>query len=917
MSCVHVTDEVIGRDEELAALAAFLDERRPGEGPSALVCQGEAGIGKSTLWLAGVAAARGRGLRVLSSRPAEAERALVHAALGDLFDGVLDEVLPELTAPRRRALEIALLVDDPAGRAVDPRAVGVAVRSALQRLARDDFVVLAIDDVQWLDASSANALAFALRRLEGADILLLLTRRVGEGADSSIIEEAVEANRIGRVRVGPLSLGAIHQLLHGRLARTFGRPTLLRVHEVSGGNPFYALELGRAAGAAAGDPTQPLLVPALLEELVRARLAGFSDSTRAALALASAHARLSPAQLGAAGVGEDALDPAFAEQVVELVDGAVHFTHPLLASVLYQGLVPGERRRVHRLLAQVVDEPLARARHLALATERPDPEIAASLERAAEAASVQGAPTVAAELGEHALRLTPADAVDELNRRSIAAARSRVAAGDVERGRLLARELLARARPGAERADALMLVGDEAEDVRAAIALFREALDEAAEHPALQVLIRQRLSLYVRFTEGLEAAEDHARVSVQLAERLDDDELRAVALAGLAKIRFNAGKPDALQLAERGAAFARVCARPKASVDAAFGLAHVLVWSFQLRRARAVLEDIQRDWGDRDERTTAEALWYLALVELRAGRLSLAAEYAEQSKELRAQYEHDEPEAPQPYFGVALVAAHRGQLDLARAAAEQGCRLAGAQGMMLAGLVGTRGLVEQWSGDAPAAVEHFAAAEKTAADAGWAEPALYWWRADYVEALLQLGSLDEAVALLDVWETDARRLDRAWVLVETTRCRGLVAAARGETDASQSLLVAASVGHEDVGDPFGRARALLALGIVRLNARQKREAREAMEAALAGFCELEASGWAEKARAELARIGGRTRIDGLTPAETRVADLVGRGHTNAEVAHTLFLAERTVASHLTHIYAKLGVRSRTELARRL
>jgi DNA-binding NarL/FixJ family response regulator len=131
------------------------------------------------------------------------------------------------------------------------------------------------------------------------------------------------------------------------------------------------------------------------------------------------------------------------------------------------------------------------------------------------------------------------------------------------------------------------------------------------------------------------------------------------------------------------------------------------------------------------------------------------------------------------------------------------------------------------------------------------------------------------------------------------------------------LLEQAVAKHEEVGDPFGRVRALLALGVVRRRARQKRAAQEAIEAALAGFEELGAATWVDKARAELGRIGGRRREDGLTSAESRVAALVAEGRTNKEVAATLFLAERTVASHLTHIYAKLGVRSRTELARRL
>jgi DNA-binding CsgD family transcriptional regulator len=150
-----------------------------------------------------------------------------------------------------------------------------------------------------------------------------------------------------------------------------------------------------------------------------------------------------------------------------------------------------------------------------------------------------------------------------------------------------------------------------------------------------------------------------------------------------------------------------------------------------------------------------------------------------------------------------------------------------------------------------------------------------------------------------------------------TRCRGQIAAAEGAVDRAASLLEQAVAQHELVGDPYGRARALLALGIVRRRARKKRSSRDAVEAALAGFEDLGARMWVDTARGELVRIGGRTREEGLTTAEKRVAALVAAGRTNREVAAELFLGERTVASHLTHIYAKLGVRSRTELARKV
>src|SRR6188508_996332 len=187
---------MIGRDAELDSVNAFLD--RVLEGPTALVLEGTAGIGKSTIWSAGVEAARERGMCVLVSRPAELDRGLAHAGLGDVFDKVLEQVLPELSPPRRRALEVALLLED-ASRDSDPRTLGVAVRSALEALAARTSVVLAVDDVQWLDPSSASVLTFALRRMGGQPVHVLLARRTGEGGPPSGLESAFEADRIERL----------------------------------------------------------------------------------------------------------------------------------------------------------------------------------------------------------------------------------------------------------------------------------------------------------------------------------------------------------------------------------------------------------------------------------------------------------------------------------------------------------------------------------------------------------------------------------------------------------------------------------------------------------------------------------------------------------------------------------------------
>ena len=910
---------IVGREEELGVLEALLDTRRAAHGLTAVALEGEAGIGKSTLWREAVAAARARELRVLTARPAETESNFAHAGLGDLLDGVLPEVLPALTPPQRRALEVTLLVADETGTPADPRALGVAVRSALQPLAENG-LVLAIDDLQWLDAPSARALAFAVRRLQQARLLLIWTRRLEVRRTPSPLEEALDADLVHRVTVGSLSVGALHRIVVSRFGKGLPRPTLLRLHEVSGGNPFYALELARALDSEddGRDPTQPLPVPDRLEGLLAARLAAFTGATRDALVLAAADPRLTPGQLQAAGIDPAALDPAVAERVVDVADGAVRFTHPLLASVLYQGLAPGERRQAHRRLAEVAKESLARARHLALSADEPDSELAAELELAATTAADNGTPIVAAELGEHALRLTPPDELVDAERRVAEAARAHLAAGEPARAQALAAELLAHSSPGAARARALVLKADiETGDIQQTITLLRQALDEAEGEPALQAGIHRALSLSLRFTSGLRAAERHARAAVALADELDDDALRASARASLALIRFNGGKPDALGLAEEAYALAERLRRPELAVDAGFALAHVLYWSYQLDRARDLLEHLEAVWSERDEHLNATALWYLALVELRAGRLALADEYAQRSRGLVQQYESEDEGTPQDLHPLTLVAAYRGELERARELAELSVHRAQRHASRLMAPSATLGVVELWRGDTSQAAARFAEAEAIVDAGDRGEPSMTWWRAEQVEALLALSRIDEAVERLDEWEAAARKLGRGWIVAHATRCRGLVASARGDLDGALRLLAEAVTQHEAAGDRFGRARALLALGVARRRTKQKRAPREALEAAADAFDEIGAAGWASRARDELGSIGGRTRSDGLTPSERRVAELVAQGRTNAEVAATLFLAERTIASHLTHVYAKLGIRSRTELARKL
>jgi DNA-binding CsgD family transcriptional regulator len=897
-----MTSEIVGREEELAAVRGLVD----GVGPSMLVLEGDPGIGKSTLWSAGVVHASKNELRVLATRPAEAEHGLAHAALGDLFEGVLAEVLPMLEPPRRRALEVALLVEEASDDPVDRRALAVAVRDSLEALSQREPVVLAIDDVQWLDPSSAASLAFALRRLGANDVRVLLARRPAAGADVSDLDSAVRSDRI---LVGPLSVGAVHRLLLDRLGRSFARQTLLRIHERSGGNPFFALEIAQALEGEV-DPLEPLPVPQTLEGLVRVRITGLPPATRDALGFASAIGTPSVALLERLGVAGDALEPALTANVVEREKGTIRFTHPLLSSALYNDL-GAKRQSVHARIAEVVDDPVGRARHLALSHDEPDADIAATLDEAAALAAERGASTVAAELAEQALRLTPEADDRAHDRRALAAARAHQDAGEWTRAGAIATSLAKTGR-GAARAEALVLLAD-LETINGSIALLERALGDAASSPVLQAEIQIRLASAIRFREGFIKAHERAAAALELTEDLDDDQLRAFALAVLADLGAAIGDEEAPAHAARALELAGESGRPR--LEHVIGYLALIPLGDETQVVRRLLEEDYERWRDRDEPRSADALWELSLAELEAGDWELAADHAARARDIASQYGI---EIPQHHLPTAWIAVHRGQLDLARETSMRALDLAERHfGLHPPYHLAVIGLVALWRGDASTGAEWLGRAHARALELGWFEPANRPWTDDYVDALLELGRIDAAVEALERWEADARRLVRTRILARAHRCRGQIAAARGEIDKGIVMLEEAAVRHGELGDPYGRARALLALGVVRRRARQKRAAREAIAEALVGFEQLGAATWIERAKSELGSIGGRTREEGLTPAEQRVAALVAAGRTNREVAAALFLGERTVASHLTHIYAKLGIRSRTELARAL
>jgi DNA-binding CsgD family transcriptional regulator len=505
--------------------------------------------------------------------------------------------------------------------------------------------------------------------------------------------------------------------------------------------------------------------------------------------------------------------------------------------------------------------------------------------------------------------LTPPGAVDDRHRRRLAAARARLDAGDGERARAILSDLLDAAPTGSPRAEALLLAPD-LEPPAKAVALLEDALRAAGPDTRLRALVHARLAAAGRLTRGRAWAERHVQASLRLAEALADEALLARVLSTAAIVRFEGADPRASELAREAYRLA-VQADDDALVrQAAETIRHLLTWSGDTTRARAWLSDQLDGWRDRDEVMVSECLWYLSIVELLAGRWTVAAAYADEAMETRTQYG---VELPPDHLPAALIALHRGEFDVARRHSERALALA--NGMLLPAHLAVLAILEGWTGNPSAAVAGFERVEAAADARGFAEPALRWWRAEYGEALLRVGRIDDARRLVDAWESLALRVDRARELASALRVRALIATAEGDLTSASRLFERASERHEAAGDRFGWARARLAAGIVHRRLRRKRLARTAMEAALEAFDELGAASWSAATRAELARLGGRQRMEGMSPSEERIADLVAEGRTNRDIAAALFVTERTVASHLTHVYAKLGVRSRTELAR--
>ena len=905
---------VVGREAELAAIDAFVEAVARGRGVLAL--EGEAGAGKTTLWRAALERAEAARFTVLSCVPAAGEAALSWAGLTDLLADVPDEVLAALPEPQRRALEVVLLRSAPEGTPPDARTVSVATLSVARSLASSSPVVVAVDDAQWLDPPTAAALEFAVRRLDRERVGILTAVRLGDGPVATF--DRVAGDDRTAVAVGPLSVGALHELLKRRLGHSFLRPTLLRIEQASGGNPFYALEIARELLVVGEPPTGDRLpVPRDLRTLVAERLRRLPAATREALLVAST---LSTPSVEL--VDEEALLPAEEADVARVDErGRVRFTHPLFASAVYSGASGAARRRVHRRLAGLVEGAEERARHLALATVEPDEDVAAALEEGAAAARAHGAWGSGARLLERARELTPPARREDALRRGVRAALHHLHEGDRVRAGTLLRELLADAPPGRLRADALRLLAEVAYNDGSypeAARLFAEVLKHT-EDPRHASTAELGLAFVTTMTWDLAAGAEHARRALDWAERAGDDALVAEALSGGTMIDFFAGRGPDWARAERAHALEDESRDIPMQARPSSMLALLPLFVGRFGEAREQLLAVRARAAERgEEQDLAFFLSWLVWLETATGSFAAAAALAEEAQ-LLATLTASGLTRAWVLAHRGLLRAHVGDLDGARAdCAEATVRADEASAVAaIPWIVAGRCLAELAAGDAEAAWDAAATAVEVVEAVGVPEPGIAIFLPSALEAMVATGRLERAGTLLETFERRARRLDRVWALATGARCRGLLLAARGDLPGAEAALQEALVEHARLEMPFERARTLLCLGRVQRRGNERKQARAALGEALEVFETLGAPVWAEQARAEILRIGVRRAPSELTENERAVAELAATGLTNREIAARLFVSRRTVEANLARAYAKLGIRSRAELGARM
>jgi len=896
---------LLGREEERLALDRLLGEARGGRsGVLALV--GEPGIGKTALLE--YAAERADGMHVLRARGIESEAEVPFAGLAELLRSALT-AFDRIPAPQAHALGGALALEP--ATAQDRFAIGAATLSLLSAYAEEAPLLLVVDDAHLLDASSAEALLFAARRLVADPIGIVLAVREGEpslldGADLRVL------------RIAGLDRSEAEELL-GQAPDAVDR-----LYRATGGNPLALLELAPDAARLAELPAEgPVPLSASIAAAFVRRFDRLPEPTRQILLLVSASDTGDVSVLtqaaSATGLTMEDLTPAEEAGLITLAGGRVEFGHPLARSAVYADAAAQERRDAHAALAAALPDRDVdrRAWHLAAASVGPDAQAAAALEQAGLRARERSAYAVAAAAFERGGRLAPSQ--DLRAKLLFAAAESASLAGDSAR----ALQLLDKAEPPAEdpvlAARILYLRGEvtmrrgPVMDGYPLIVSAAEQIAEADPELAVEMLARAAYGCFY-------AGDTPALVSA--AER-------AVALAdGQRSLRagFFAAMSHALALVARGegeagAAAARLAVEIMEGSEELRNDPLLLTWAalgpmwlreaqagrglieraFELARGQAavgampgLLHILARDQATTDQWPEAEA----SLDEA----IRLARETG-QSVELAA-----------ALAGLAWLEARQGREEPCRRHAEEARAACEELGMGTYGIwtIQALGDLELGLGRPAEAAEHHEEQLATMSSLGIADVDLSPGP-ELVESYLRLGRTDAAGAAAAEYLAAAEAKGQPWALARAGRCQGMLA------DEFESHFDEALRLHGLTPDVFEAARTHLAYGARLRRSRQRVRAREELRAALETFERLGAEAWFEQARAELAATGETARrrdvstLGELTPQELQIARLLAEGRTTREAAAAVFLSPKTVEYHLRNVYRKLGIHSREEL----
>jgi DNA-binding CsgD family transcriptional regulator len=911
---------IAGRDAEEALLSEFLDAG----GARAAVLTGAAGIGKTALWEWAVTRAAGAGHLVLASRAGAAEAQLPWVGLTDLLRSTEASVMGGLPPPQRDALRAAMLQSGPV-EPVDERAVGTALLSVLIAQAQSGPVLIALDDLPYLDAATTGALRFALRRLGQESHVRLIATARGEGSRWAPLD-GLRGDQVLSIAVGPVTVAALFELLSDRLAVRLARPVLMRVHATSGGNPLYALELARALDRLeiAVAPGAPLPVPTSLDALVAERVRSMPRDVLLIAAGTAASWRFTDE-----GLEPGALERAELAGLVIVDEPAlpggviggpriVRTAHPLMSAAAYAALPAAERRALHRRLAMSSDDPLERGRHAALAATRADPRIALALDAGVAAALTAGAPDIAVELSRLALAHTSADA-DRAARLDLLAD-ALVRAGDSPGAVQVQRQAIGLTPDGPGRARRRIRLAEIATEVigwGGAAAELQAAAAEAAGDPVVR---SEALLTLAAVTDDIDLADASAAEAVALLEEGGgtDPAVMAGALCQSAGARFRAGRGLDHDMFRRAIELERDHPSRRLSDRADASYAALLKYADQLDEAETrLLALLTEARASGDLSSIAYSLAHLPHVALWQGQLGRARQFAEEHLDVAEQGSLS-AQAGQARHNLGVVLVYEGRLDEGAAALTSSLDAGLATNYDWHRLHGALGFAALSGGDPATAVGHFDRWHAVLTAMHLREPGYSRWHLDYLASLVATGRLADARAFLDHLDALVAASGRRSAWAVALSGRAMVHAASGELPAALAAIDQALAWYDGSPLRFDRARTLLIAGQLRRRAKAKRLAQGLLAEAHREFTSFGAVAWAGQAAAELARVNVRPAAPGeLTETERRVAELAAAGLTNREVAQRLFLAVKTVEANLARVYRKLAITSRAELGARM